>query len=301
MKILITGGTGFIGKGLINALLDQGEEITLLTRQPSARDIFTNITVICADPVISGSWQDKIRDHDCFINLAGAQITNRWTKRFKKELCHSRIKTTRNLVQAFANTCNPSEKTLMSASAVGYYGFHNDELIDEDTPSGKDFLANLASEWEDEAYAAEKYGVRVITCRFGVVLGKDGGALSHMLPIFKKAVGGAAGNGEQWVSWIHLKDVIRAMIFLKDKPAASGPFNITSPEPVRNMVLANTLGKILNRPAKVSVPVIAIKTLLGEASSVILKGQRVIPKRLEQLGFEHAFPLIDKCLMDLIK
>ncbi len=263
MKILITGGTGFIGKALINMLLDQGEEITLLTRQASARDIFANITVICADPAISGSWQDKIMDHDCFINLAGAQISNRWTKTFKKELRHSRIKTTRNLVQAIANTHNPSKKTLISASAVGYYGFHNDEFIDEDTPSGKDFLANLASEWEDEAYAAEKYGARVITCRFGVVFGKDGGALGHMLPIFKKAMGCPAGNGKQWVSWIHLNDLIRALIFLKDRPTASGPFNITSPEPVRNMVLAHTLGKILNRPAKVSAPFIAIKALLG--------------------------------------
>jgi len=302
MKILITGGTGFIGSALINILLEQGEEITLLTRQQASNlNILAKVTMISTDPVISGPWQDKIKDHNCFINLAGAQITNRWTKKFKKELHDSRIKTTRNLVQAIANSPNPSEKTFISASAVGYYGFHNDELIDENTPPGKDILANLASEWEREAYAAEKYGTRVITCRFGVVFGKDGGVLSHMLPIFKKAMGGPAGNGKQWVSWIHLKDVIMAMIFLKDTPTASGPFNITSPEPVRNMVLAHTLRKILNIPVKVSIPSIAIKALLGEASSAILKGQRVIPKRLEHLGFKHAFTSIDKCLMDLIK
>lgn len=300
MKILITGGTGFVGTQLTSRLIQDRHEVTILTRSlKGAKDSSPGISYLEGDPTKKGPWQASIKNHDAVINLAGASIFAKWTEEHKKAIRESRVNTTRNIVEGIPSR---SEKpfTLFSTSAVGYYGFCGDEELTEESPQGDDFLARIAVEWEGEALKAEDKGSRVVITRFGIVMGEKGGALSQMIPLFKKYIGGPIGSGKQWFSWVHIKDLTEAFAFLLKHPEISGPVNLCSPNPVRNKDLAKALGKALHKPSFMPAPGFMIKLVLGEFGSVILEGQRVIPRRLSENGFVFQFSNIEKALQDIL-
>ncbi len=299
MKILMTGGTGFVGTQLTSRLLREEHEITVLTRPRKRTESRTPVTYLQGDPTQKGNWQSAINDHDVIINLAGASIFSRWTEETKRAIGESRILTTRNLVEGI-DPGRAKSMTLFSTSAVGYYGFHGDEELTEDSSPGDDFLARMAVEWETEALKAREKGSRVVITRFGIVLGKGGGALSQMVPLFRKLIGGPIGSGRQWFSWIHTEDLTQAFVFLLGRPEISGPVNLCSPNPIRNRDLAKALGKALKRPSFVPAPGFMIKLVLGEFGSVILEGQRVIPKRLLESGFVFRYFDIGKALENIV-
>jgi len=301
MKILITGGTGFVGKQLTSRLVQEGNEVTILTRSvKESRQTPKGISYLQGDPTQKGPWQEAISDHDVIINLAGASIFSKWTEEQKKAIRDSRVNTTRNIVEGIEPR-HEKKITLFSASAVGYYGFHGDEELTEQSPPGNDFLARIAVEWEGEALKAKEKGVRVVITRFGIVLGEMGGALGRMIPLFKKFVGGPIGSGRQWFSWVHIKDLAEAFAFLIKHPEISGPVNVCSPNPVKNRDLAMALGKVLHRPSFMPAPGFMIKLVLGEFGSVILEGQRVVPRQLLDRGFVFQYPDIDKALQSIIQ
>ena len=300
MKILITGGTGFVGTQLTSRLIQDGHEVTILSRSAKrSGEVPRGISYVQGDPTQKGPWQEAIKNHDAVINLAGASIFAKWTEEHKKAIRESRVSTTQNIVQGIPP--HPEKQfTVLSTSAVGYYGFCGDEELTEASPNGEDFLARIASEWEGEALKAKEKGARVVITRFGIVMGEKGGALSQMIPLFKKYIGGPIGSGKQWFSWVHIKDLSEAFAFLLKHPEISGPVNVCAPNPVRNKDLAKALGRVLNRPSFMPAPGFMVKLVLGEFGSVILEGQRVIPKRLLDSGFAFQYPDIDKALQGIV-
>jgi len=298
MRVFVTGSNGFVGKHLTRFFLEKGHHVTCLVRaEPKGKVLPPNASVVVGESMKPGKWQDAVAGHDVLINLAGASIFKRWTEAHKSLMRESRILTTRNLVDAIPPD---SGCVLLSTSAVGYYGFSGDEKLDEKAPPGSDFLARLAQDWEAEAFRAREKGVRVVTHRFGIVLGSDGGALPLMALPFRFFVGGPVGSGQQWLSWIHVHDLCRAAYFVATNPI-DGPVNFTAPEPVRNREVGAAIGKALHRPSSFPVPGFMMKLILGEFGSVILKGQRVIPGVLEAAGFSFTFPDIESALRDLLR
>ncbi len=245
MKVFMTGGTGFVGAYLSRELVQAGHTITILSRraQPPAP---AGIEFLTGDPNQAGTWMAAVPEHDWIINLAGASIFARWSEAHKKEIFESRVRTTRNLVTALA--AGDRRQLFCSTSAVGYYGPRGEEELTEDSPPDAGFLGELARLWEAEALKAQDLGVRVVVTRFGIVLGRDGGALGQMVPLFKKFVGGPIGSGNQWFSWIHQADHARAFRFIQENPQISGPVNLTAPHPVRNRELAKRPGPGLTPP-----------------------------------------------------
>ena len=300
MKVFITGGTGFVGTQITSRLIQDGHQVTILTRSlKGAKGSLPEISYLEGDPTKKGPWQEAIKTHDAVINLAGASIFSKWTEEHKKAIRESRVNTTRNIVEGMPS--HPERPfTLFSTSAVGYYGFCADEERTEESPPGNDFLARTAVEWEGEALKAREKGARVVITRFGIVMGEKGGALSQMIPLFKKYIGGPIGSGKQWFSWVHIKDLAEAFVFLIKHPEISGPVNVCSPNPVRNRDLAKALGKALHRPSFFPAPGFMVKLVLGEFGSVILEGQRVIPKRLLENGFVFRYPDIGKALQGIV-
>ena len=300
MRILITGGTGFVGAQLTSRFIQNGDEVTILTRSKKGPEKGpAGISYLQGDPTQKGSWQEAIKNHDAIINLAGASIFSRWTEEHKKAIRESRVSTTQNIVEGIPS--RPERLfTLFSTSAVGYYGFCGDEELVEDSPPGNDFLARIAKEWEGEALKAREKGARVVITRFGIVMGEKGGALSQMIPLFKKYIGGPIGSGKQWFSWVHIKDLAEAFAFLLKHPEISGPVNVCSPNPVRNRDLAKALGKMLHRPSFIPAPGFMVRWVLGEFGSIILEGQRVVPKQLLNSGFVFQFPDIECALQSIV-
>lgn len=299
MNIFMTGGTGFVGTYLAKRLISEGHKVTILTRPLGDAALkLTGLAYFDGNPTIKGKWQDAVKDHDVIINLAGASIFSRWTPEQKKILLESRIETTQNLVAALPDYAK--NITFFSTSAVGYYGFHEDEELTENMAAGDDFLARLASDWEQEALRAQNKGARVVITRFGIVLGKNGGAIGQMLPLFKYFLGGPLGNGRQWFSWVHMQDLAEAFIFLLQHTEISGAVNLCSPQPVRNSELGKAIGKVMHRPSFMPAPGFMIKLILGEFGSVLLKGQRVIPRRLLDAGFKFKYPNIEDALKSII-
>lgn len=299
MKVFMTGGRGFVGSYLSRELARQGYEVTILTRKETpSHPEEPRIRFLTGDPTREGPWMDAVLEHDWIINLTGASVFTRWTEAHKREIHDSRILPTRNLVAALEK--GDRGQFFCSTSAIGYYGHRGDEDLTEDSPPGDDFLAQLAREWEEEALKAQDLGVRTVITRFGLVLGKGGGALETMTRAFKMFVGGKIGSGEQFFSWVHQEDHARAFLFVRDHQEIAGIVNFTSPHPVRNRELTQALGRVLGRPTFMPVPAFMVRLALGEFAEVILTGQKVLPRRLLEAGFEYRFPFIDQALQDLL-
>jgi uncharacterized protein (TIGR01777 family) len=299
MKIFISGGTGFVGTNLARYFLREGHEVIAVGTSSAHKSLsHDNFRYISADTTEKGPWQDSMNDVDVLINLAGRTIFNRWSERYKKQIYNSRILTTRNLIEAIPGH---KEIVLCNASAVGYYGDRAEEILNEEAHPGNDFLATVSIDWEKEAFLAEKKGARVVAMRFGVILGKDGGALAKMIPAFKSFAGGPLGSGDQWFPWIHLDDLMSAVMFVLEHQEITGPVNFCAPNPVRNRDFAKTLGKVLGRPSFLRAPSFMIRTLLGEMGTIVMSSQRVVPDKLLKNGFEFQYPDIEKTLYNLIK
>ena len=300
MKILIIGGSGFVGSNLTKLLLDKGHDVTVMARNPEKGGSDPNIKTLAADAMKPGPWQAELAFHDAVVNLAGVSVNKRWDDQHKKMLHDSRVFTTRNVANAMSAPGN-SARILVNASGVGIYGFTKDEQLTENAPTGgTDFLSRLAQDWENEAIKAAEHGVRVVRARIGIVLGRDGGALAEMTRPFRFFVGGPLGNGKQWFPWIHVSDLCRAILFSIENSNMSGPMNCAAPNPVRNADLAKAIGKALGRPSFMPAPAFMIRLILGEFGSVILEGQRAIPKALLDNGFKFEFTHIDQALKDLL-
>jgi uncharacterized protein (TIGR01777 family) len=301
MKVFMTGGTGFVGTTLTHKLLEQGHHVTILTRKMGVnRTLPRGASFLEGDPTKRGEWQKAVPQHEVIVNLAGASIFRRWNQKTKKVIRESRILTTTNLVEALSDG-GGKEATLLSTSAVGYYGFHGDEELDEDSPPGEDFLASVTQDWETAALKAEALNVRVVICRLGIVLGENGGALGELIPIFQKGLGSPLGSGKQWFSWIHEMDLVGIYLFFIANNELSGPFNCAAPEPVRNKDLTQALGKALGKPTFMpAVPGFVIKMIKGEFGTILLRGQRVLPKKLLEAGFHFRFPRIYEALNGLL-
>ena len=288
-----------MGRALVRLLTDRGHEVAVLSRSPQGEaDPGSGVRFIQGDPARTGPWTEIAAQADTVINLAGESIFKRWTGEVKQGILESRLLTTRNVVKAMSSGASEG-KTLLNASAVGYYGFRGDEDLDESSRPGNDFLARVTRRWEAEAVRAGEAGVREVLVRFGVVLAKGGGALNRMLPLFRWGLGGKLGDGRQWFPWIHRLDLLRAAGFLLDRPEARGPFNFTAPVPVRNAELTKALGRAVKRPAIIPGPGFMINLVLGEFGSLLLEGQKALPRRLLDLGFEFQFKTVDQALADL--
>ncbi len=300
MRVAVTGATGMIGSALVRALVDRGDEVTVLSRSPedAARKLGVE-AVGWKDPLSEPAPAEALRGRDAVVHLAGAPVAQRWSDDARREIRESRVLGTRNLVAGLA-ALPESERpsTLISQSASGWYGARGDEPLDESAPAADDFLAQVTLGWETEARLAEELGVRVVTTRTGVVLSESGGALEKMLPPFKLGVGGPVAGGRQYVPWVHLDDVIGAILFALDNPAARGPVNVAAPEPVTNGELSRALGRVLHRPAVAPVPALAVKLLYGDMAWVVTTGQRAVPARLLELGYEFRRPDLEDALRD---
>lgn len=298
MKILITGGTGFVGSALVRKLLDQGHDVTVISSRSHPGFLKHDyLHEIVADTTLPGEWQDSISQMDVIVNLAGRSVFNYWTQKYKFQIRDSRVLTTKNLVDAIAEG---QKLRLLSCSAAGYYGHGGEEELDESASHGKDFLAEVCKEWEATAMAAQKLGTNVALMRFGVVLGKGGGAISTMKTPFKLALGGPLGSGKQWFPWIHLKDLLQAIIHLIERPELQGAFNFTSPEMVRQKEFAKTFGEVVGRPAIFPAPAIAMKILLGEFGTSLLQGQKVFPRALLESGFTYSYSNLHEALKEIL-
>jgi uncharacterized protein (TIGR01777 family) len=302
MKVVVTGGTGFVGRYVTRKLSGAGHEVVILTRSAaSVREPIPWATIVEGDPKKPGEWQQRAAVCDAAINLAGSSIFTVWTGSARKTIVESRVLTTRNLVDALTASGKP--KILISASAIGYYGSRmDDEILDEDAPHGAEFMSRICIEWEDEAQKATRSGTRVALCRFGIVLGRGGGALAKMLPAFRYMLGSSIGSGRQWMSWIHLEDLFSIFSLILNDTGISGPINCVAPNPVRNAEFAKILARTLGRPILLpAAPAFVLRTVLGEFADVVLKGQRVIPKKLMKVGFSFRFPTLQQALEDLIQ
>jgi len=298
MNILVTGGTGFIGKTLCKLLLSQGHKITVLSRNPDKATLLFGHQVQITSSLRSFAPTTSIH---AIINLAGAPIADtRWTLKRKIRLLSSRINTTRQILDLI-DRLETKPEVLVSASAVGYYGDHGDTMLDEESGYKDDFAHQLCAEWECTARQAEEYSVRVCLLRIGLVIGPDGGFLKKMILPFKLGLGGRLGNGKQWMSWVHRDDLINMLLMLLERPALSGTFNGTAPNPVTNREFTQTLAKCLHRPAFLPVPAPLLKLALGEMSILLLGGQRVIPKRFQAERFDFRFETLDHALDDVLE
>jgi uncharacterized protein len=296
MKVFITGGTGFVGSQLSNHLLQQGHHVTSVARSSNQNRIHHhNFTYISADTTKPGKWQEHVQDCEIAFNLAGKSIFTIWTPNAKKQMYDSRILTTRHLVDALS-----ANATLISTSAVGYYGERGDDILTEDAPPGNDFLSNLSKDWESEAFEAMKKGIRVAITRFGIVLGKNGGAMEKMIPAFKAFLGGSLGDGKQWFSWIHIDDIVHASMFIMEHTEVEGIFNFTSPEPIRNIEFAKSLGSVLNRPVIMRAPAFLIQLFAGEFGETLLSSCRAVPEKLIKDGYEFKYPGVHDALKDIV-
>ncbi len=302
MKIVISGGTGFIGRTLGRSLVCQGMSVTVLSRNlPHAKAVLDpSIKVVAWDGVTSAAWEHEIDSATAVINLAGEPIAaGRWTPKRKQLIVDSRVNTTRLLAQAMARRSTTS-RILVSASGIGFYGASVDRIFDERNESGSDFFAQLCVAWEEAALAAQASGVRVVCLRTGMVVEKDGGALAKMLPPFRAFVGGPISPGTQWLSWIHREDLIGLIEWSLTNKQVSGPVNAVAPGAVTMKEFCGTLGKVLNRPSWLPVPAFALRLAFGELASVMTTGQRVFPKIALDGGYQFRFPQLEIALRSIL-
>lgn len=289
MKVLIAGGTGFLGASLRRHLLWEGHQIYILTRHNICNSQGQE-KFICWDPEKTKEWGAYFEDVDVVINLAGENIAGkRWTKSQKQKILQSRLNSTRMVITAISGA-RSKPSVLINASAVGFYGPVFSGNVTETNSRGDGFLADVCEQWEKEAMHAEELGVRVVLARLGPVLGKDGGMLPKMIFPYRFFLGGSLGSGKQWISWIHIDDVVRIFSFLMTHSSLSGPVNVTAPMPVSMKEFSFLLGKVLDRPSWVTVPSFVIRFMMGEMSSIVLEGQCVIPQKLldQRYAFKYA-------------
>ncbi|MDH4351568.1 MAG: TIGR01777 family oxidoreductase [Gemmatimonadota bacterium] len=290
MKVLVTGGTGFLGRRVVAALTEHGHRAVVVSRGTDNPWNTDAVELVRSDPTRPGPWQTMLGTCDAVINLAGAPIVDpphRWTETRKLQIRESRLETTRCIVDAFRHVETPPA-VFVSASAVGYYGSRGDRKLDETAPAGDDFLARLCIEWEEAARGAADI-TRVTLLRTGIALGAGGGALHSMLTPFRLGVGGPWGAGSQWWSWIHVADVV-GLILLALERDLPGAVNAVAPNPVTVNEFAKTLGSVLSRPAVARVPEFALRLALGEAAEAMLASQRVVPRRALDVGYAFQYP-----------
>ena len=297
MKVVVTGATGVIGRAVVRALVDRGDEVVVLSRNPSKASSALDVEAFeWSDPKATPPPADAFIDAVGVIHLLGEPVAQRWSDDAKREIRESRVLGTRNLIAGLRDA-GPRLSVLVSQSASGYYGPHGDEVVDESTPAGSDFLAGVVVDWEAEAArASSELGLRVPLCRTGVVLSETGGALEQMLTPFKLGVGGPVAGGKQYLPWVHIDDVVGALLFALDNSEADGPLNVTAPTPVTNKDFSKALGRALHRPAVMPVPGFALKAMYGEMSTIVTTGVRAEPAALLKLGYRFKHPDLDEAL-----
>jgi uncharacterized protein len=299
MHVLITGGTGMIGKPFAKALLNRGHSVTVLSRNPDISRVPAGVEVQMWDGRTSQGWGSIVNNVDGIVNLAGENLgEGRWTAERKRQIRESRLNAGRAVVTAVQNAQKKPE-VLLQASAVGYYGPVDDRVVDEMTPAGKDFPAQICVDWEASTLPVETMGVRRVVLRTGIVLDSQKGALQRLLLPFRLFVGGPLGSGKQWWPWISLADQIEAMCYLLENKSAVGPYNLTAPNPLPMSEFGRELAKTLHRPFWLPVPAFGLKMLLGEMSTIVLDGQRAVPKKLLALGFEFRYRVLSEAFQDL--
>lgn len=299
-RVVVSGATGFIGRSVVAALLARGDEVVVLTRDPvRARGKFPeSVRLEAWNP--RGSAAELRFEAEAVVNLAGEQaVGRRWTENVKREIAESRVASTEALVRAIERW-TPRPSVFVCASAVGYYGDRAAELVDERSPSGNGFLSEVTQAWERAALRAEALGVRVVLARFGVVLGRGGGALAEMTLPFRMFAGGPIGSGRQYVSWVHLDDAARAILYAIDVASLRGPVNVTSPHAVTSKELASAIGKVMHRPSAFAVPAFALRLRFGEGAEPLLVGQRVAPAVLSNNGFSWRYPRVEDALAEAL-
>lgn len=303
MRIIVTGGTGFIGRPLVNDLLQNGHSVTVLSRNATSARALLPSSAACInwDPRSAGTWPTVFHDADAVINLAGAPIAEkRWTEARKRLIWDSRVSATRAIVEALrSHATKPC--VLVNASGIGYYGASDERLLDEGAARGTGFLADLCLAWEAEAMRAAEFGTRVVIVRTGMVLEADGGALAKMLFPFRLFAGGPIMPGSQWVSWIHRRDHIGLIQWALSMAMVSGPINAVAPEPVTMKTFCEVLGRVLHRPSWLPVPRIALNILLGELGTIITTGQRVIPAKALAEGYTFQYRTLETALRAVFK
>jgi uncharacterized protein len=296
MRITVTGATGRIGQTLVAALRARGDEVTVLSRNPDrARQALGDVEAHAWDLRTDPAPVEALRGRDAVIHLAGEDVGQRWSEEVKREILESRELGTRHLVEGL-RAADPRPGVLVSASASGYYGPHGDEPVDESVPAGGDFLADVVVRWEREAERASELGVRVVRLRTGIVLDKEGGALSKMLTPFKLGVGGPVAGGRQYMPWIHLDDVVGLYLAAVDREDFTGAINTSAPRPVTNREFSKALGKALGRPAFSPVPKFGLQALYGEMSTIVVNGVNMVPRRAQDLGYDFRHPEVGEAL-----
>jgi uncharacterized protein (TIGR01777 family) len=287
VKVTVTGATGRIGGRLVQRLRERGDEVTVLSRSPERG--------VRWDPLAEPAPAVALEGRDGVVHLAGEDVAQRWTAAAKRRIRDSRVVGTRNLVAGLRAVAD-RPRVLVSASASGYYGPHDDEEVDESAPPGEDFLAQVCVDWEREAGAAEELDMRVARIRSGVVLDRQGGALAKMLPPFRLGAGGPVAGGRQFMPWIHADDEVGILLAALDGDGWSGPVNASAPHPVTNREFSQALGRALHRPAVAPVPALALRALYGEMASIVTTGVRMVPTRALELGYAFEHPELDEAL-----
>lgn len=302
MRVIITGGSGLIGRALAVNLLKDGHEVISLSRDPQRRrgNLPPEVQLEGWDGRSAQGWGHLVEGASAIINLAGENIgEQRWTEDRKRVIVESRLLAGRAVSEAVARAKH-KPGVLIQSSGVGYYGSHTDEIITEKSLPADDFMSQICQQWEPATASVERTGVRRVVVRNGVVLSLEGGVFPRMLMPFNFFVGGRLGSGQQWISWIHLRDEVAGLRYLMDNPQASGAYNLTSPYPLKNVDFERAIGRAAHRPARIPTPAFAIRLLFGEMSVTVLEGQRVVPERLEKEGFVFNFPRIEEALRDLL-
>ena len=300
-NVLVSGGTGFIGSRVCDALYQKGDAVYVLSRDPvrAQRQLDSAKAAYGWHPETEKLPIEAISNTNAVIHLAGETIAGRWNAEKKRKIRDSRILATRNLVASLGEA-DTKPKTLVCASAIGYYGGNNNETLTEASPAGTDFLAEVCAEWEAEAQKASELGIRVVLVRIGLVLGLGGGLLQQVLLPFKIGIGGILGNGRQWMSWIHIDDVVGILLYALESSQIHGPLNATAPTPVRNIEFTKTLGAVLRRPTLFPVPIFGLKLMMGEFADFIVLSQNVIPERTEASGYEFYYRTLESALNALL-
>jgi len=306
MRVIITGGSGLVGRALTESLAKDGHEVIILTRNPQkVKDLPAGARAVAWDGRTAGGWGELAEGTDAIVNLAGASIKgegflpSRWTRKRKELIRQSRLNVGKAVVEA-VRAAKKKPKVLLQASAVGYYGPQGDEPLGEDEPAGKDFLATVCVDWEASTAEVEKMGVRRVVLRTGLPLTLKGGAFPLLVLPFRLFAGNWFGSGRQYYPWIHFEDYIAALRFLLENPKAQGAYNLSAPNPFTNREFALTLGKVMRRPVLLPVPRFALQVALGEVATVVVDGQRMLPTKLQKEGFKFSYPELEPALRDLL-